>query len=149
MRKLVGSIAAAAALMAAGAALAAAAPQTLTISEGPGDWWELDFGRGYKQYGMKIEDTDAIQVAATKGAAFTSLAEAMKAPDGATFAAYTFVGAPFLTKPLCADVPANWVAVMYPPQGTPVLAAINWASPGDADSTICQLTPVQANNPEG
>ena len=148
VRKLVGSIATAAILMAAGAAWAAAAPSPLEISQGPGDWWELDFGRGYKQYGMKMEDTSELQVHPAKGAAATSLAGAMKVPDGTPILAYTFVGAPFLTRPLCADVPANWVAVAYPAGGTPVFAAINWASPGDTDHTICNLQPMQANNPE-
>ncbi len=148
MRNFVGSIAAAAVLIAAGAAFAAAAPAPLTITEGPGEWWNLDFGAGYKQYATKLENAETLQVIPSAGAAATNLPQAMNAPAGATVAAYRLVSAPFLTAPLCADKPANWVAVMYPPQGTPVLAAITWANPGDQDSTICRLTPVQANNPE-
>ena len=63
--------------------------------------------------------------------------------------AYKFVAAPFLTRPLCSDVPANWAAVAYPAGGTPVFAAIHWAMPGEMQSTICNLQPIQANNPEG
>ncbi len=138
----------AALLLGAGQSWGATAVPTLNIEPGPGDWWQLDLGSGYKQYGTQIEDAENLQVIPHKGAQPTTLAQALNAPEGATVLAYRFIAAPFMNSPLCRDVPANWIGVMFPPEGQPVFAAVNWASPSDRDSTICWQGPIQATPPE-